>query len=404
MKSGLIGRKLGHSFSPEIHSYIGEYEYRLYPMEPEQVADFLRDNDLDGFNVTIPYKEVVIPHLAGISDTARAIGAVNTVIRRDGGLYGDNTDYYGFLALLGEDGLALRGGKALVLGSGGASKSAVAVLRDHGFAPVVISRSGEDNYQNLEKHADAKLIVNATPVGMYPENGVSPVDLDLFPGLSLVLDMVYNPLRTRLILDAEARGIPARNGMLMLAAQGVKASELIFGTEHPAALAQEITGKITRRMQNVCLIGMPGVGKTTVGRILAEQTGREFVDTDELIRETAGRSPAEIIRAEGEPAFRAIETAALREATKKTGRVIATGGGIVTVPENRDLLRQNGGIVWLTRDLDLLDTADRPVSQAKGLRQLYAERASLYEAWADVQMENTEPNTAAKKIAEALFQ
>ncbi len=380
---GLLGEHLGHSYSPQIHALLGEYEYRLFERAPEDLEHFLTKEDFRGINVTIPYKKAVIPYLSEISDTARKIGAVNTVVRTPNGLRGDNTDYYGFSYMLRQSGIDPAGKKCLVLGSGGASVTAVAVLTDLGGTPVVISRSGENNYGNLHRHADAALIVNTTPVGMYPNNGQSPVDLTRFPRLCGVADLIYNPRRTALILQAEALGIPAVSGLSMLVAQAKRASELFFDCAIPDARIESVLSAIRQKMENVILIGMPGCGKSTAGRALAEKLGLDFTDTDDVIREITGRTPAEIIQSDGEEAFRKTEHEAVCAVGKKSGTVIATGGGVVTRPENRDPLRQNGTVIYLSRPLEKLATVGRPLTAANGVQSLFEVRRPLYEAWAE---------------------
>lgn len=388
MKCGLLGRKLGHSYSPEIHSYLGDYSYELFEREPEKVGDFLKNGDFTGINVTVPYKKDVIPYLDELSERAKKLGAVNTIIRRNGKLIGHNTDYFGFEMMLRRSGLTVSGKKVLVLGSGGASNTAVAVLGAYGANVIVISRSGENNYDNLHLHADAALIVNTTPVGMYPHTGISPIDLDLFPKLEGVLDVVYNPARTKLLLDAEDRGIVTDNGLLMLVAQAKEASEWFTGTSISDDKINEIHTILRSKMENIILIGMPGCGKSTVGRALAEKTGMQFVDADAAITEKAGRSIPDIFAESGEAGFRAIETEVLEDLGKRSGLVIATGGGCVTQERNYPLLHQNGRIFWLTRDIGKLPTDGRPLSQANKLSDMYQRRKSMYERFADAVIDN----------------
>lgn len=388
MKCGLLGRKLGHSYSPEIHSYLGDYSYELFEREPEKVGDFLKNGDFTGINVTVPYKKDVIPYLDELSERAKKLGAVNTIIRRNGKLIGHNTDYFGFEMMLRRSGLTVSGKKVLVLGSGGASNTAVAVLGAYGANVIVISRSGENNYDNLHLHADAALIVNTTPVGMYPHTGISPIDLDLFPKLEGVLDVVYNPARTKLLLDAEDRGIVTDNGLLMLVAQAKEASEWFTGTSISDDKINEIHTILRSKMENIILIGMPGCGKSTVGRALAEKTGMQFVDADAAITEKAGRSIPDIFAESGEAGFRAIETEVLEDLGKRSGLVIATGGGCVTQERNYPLLHQNGRIFWLTRDIAKLPTDGRPLSQANKLSDMYQRRKSMYERFADAVIDN----------------
>ena len=388
MKCGLLGRKLGHSYSPQIHEILGDYAYALFEKEPDELADFLKYGDFSGINVTVPYKQSVIPYLDELSPLAKRLGAVNTVVRREGKLIGHNTDFFGFLTMVRESGLEVGGKKALVLGSGGASHTATAVLEDLGAHVVVISRSGENHYRNLQLHQDAALIVNTTPVGMYPNTGVSPVDLALFPKLEAVLDVVYNPARTKLLLDAEKRGIPTANGLLMLVAQAKEAAQWFTGAELPDSVIPEIHRMLRSQTENIVLIGMPGCGKSTVGRLLAEQLGKEFADADEEIARLAGKSIPEIFARDGEEIFRDWETKALAELGRKSALVIATGGGCVTKARNYDLLHQNGQIFWLKRDLSRLPTDGRPLSQTQNLGEMYRIRKPMYEAFADFIIDN----------------
>lgn len=391
MKCGLLGRKLGHSYSPQIHNLLGDYSYVLFEKEPEELKNFLKNGDFSGLNVTIPYKKEVIPYLSELSPTAKKMGCVNTVLRRsDGTLYGHNTDYLGFTSLVRHAGLSVTGKKVLVLGSGGASNTAVAALKDLGASPVVISRSGENNYGNLHLHRDAAAIVNATPVGMYPNTGVSPIDLGLFPHLEGVLDVIYNPARTQLLLDAEKLGIPRENGLWMLVAQAKEAAEVFTGGKISDEVIEKIYRRLSHQMKNIVLIGMPGCGKTTIGTLLAEKLGRTLADADEKIISLAGKSIPDIFAQDGEPTFRDWETKALTELGKQSGLVIATGGGCVTQKRNYPLLHQNGYLVWLERDCRVLPTDGRPLSQANDLGKMYAARKPLYEAFADIRVENTD--------------
>ena len=390
MKCGLLGEKLGHSYSPAIHAMLADYEYKLYEKAPDEVEDFVRDGDWNGLNVTIPYKKTVLPLCDEVSERARNIGSVNTLVKRaDGSIFGDNTDACGFEKLIGRCGLAVAGKKALVLGSGGASVMAVEVLRSLGASPVVvISRRGEDNYENLDRHADARIVVNTTPVGMYPKNGVAAVDLADFPACEGVIDVVYNPARTALLLQAEKRGIPCAGGLYMLVGQAKRACELFTGTLIADTEIERIEGVLRREMQNIVLIGMPGCGKSTVGRLLAEKLNRPLCEADAEIVKAAGRGIPEIFASVGEAGFRKLETSVLRELGKRSGAVISTGGGCVTREENYDLLHQNGVIVWLKRDLDLLPKEGRPLSLKNDLRDMYARREPLYARFADMVIDN----------------
>ena len=403
-KFGLLGEHLGHSMSPQLHAMIADYSYELFEVAPDDLADFLHTTDLDGMNVTIPYKKAVIPYCAELSERAERLGSVNTLVRRANGWYGENTDYAGFCCMLRRTGFSPKGKKGLVLGSGGASKTVQAALRDLGAAEVVeISRSGENNYVNLSKHMDAQFIVNATPVGMYLHPEAKPVDAADFPHCEAVYDLVYNPLKTELLRSAEARDMITSNGLCMLAAQAVDSAALFLGHPLPEKMKDITLCKLFTLMRNIVLIGMPGCGKSTVGRLLAKKDGRAFFDSDEEITRKTGRTPEEIITADGEAAFRDIEAAVIAELSLRTGSVIACGGGAVLREENRIALRRNGVIVWLQRDLKLLETAGRPLSQREGLAGLYTERTPIYESFADYTAENVgSVDETADRILEIL--
>ena len=387
MRYGLLGRKLGHSYSPMIHGMLG-CEYGLFEREPEAVADFLKNGDFDGINVTIPYKKDVLPYLDEIDPLALRLGAVNTIVRRNGRLKGYNSDYFGFLSMVRRTGIDVSGKKAIVLGSGGASATVQAVLEDLGAAVVVISRKGENNYDNLHLHADAALLVNATPVGMYPNTGAAPVDVSRFPALEGVLDVIYNPARTQLLLDSERLGIPAYNGLWMLVAQAVQSSRWFQDKELPDSLIADIHRALRDQMENIALIGMAGCGKSTVGRQLARETGRKFVDADAEIEALAGTTIPEIFAQDGEEEFRRLETQVLSDLGKQSALVIATGGGCVTRQENYPLLHQNSRILWIRRDPARLPTAGRPLSQKTAPAVLYEQRKPMYAAFADAAVDN----------------
>lgn len=397
---GLLGEKLGHSYSSQIHAELADYEYNLYPTPRENVPDFLKNNGLDGFNVTIPYKETVMPFLDHISDEALRIGSVNTVVRMpDGALHGHNTDYYGFMYMLG-DVSRLRSKKALVLGSGGASKTVRAVLGDVGCEPIVtVSRSGEDNYTNLARHADAAVIVNTTPVGMYGNQNTAPIELSMFPHCILALDLIYNPAKTHFLMQAERLGVECRGGLTMLVAQAVRASEIWGCISKNTADIAAITEKVQNSMRSIAIIGMPGSGKSSIGAALANITGRKFVDLDEMITAEAGMPIPEFFAKFGEPAFRALESKMLAVAAKESSCVIATGGGVVTVPGNRYLLEQNCITVLIERPLEELPSFGRPVTAARGVEQIYRERRELYNAWSVKKYANTGIEKTARAIA-----
>lgn len=402
MQCGLLGRKLTHSYSPQIHNCLASYDYSLYEKEPEALGDFLRNGNFTGLNVTIPYKKAVIGFCDRLSERAKQLGSVNTIVRQaDNSLVGHNTDYFGFQSMLLRSGLTVSDKKVLVLGSGGASVTVVAVLQAQGANTIVISRSGENNYGNIEKHSDASLIVNATPVGMYPNTGESPVDLDYFPNLEGVLDLIYNPSRTKLLMDAESRGLVTENGLWMLVAQAKESSEWFTGRNISDAVIETIYKKLRKQMENIILIGMPGCGKSTVGKLLAERTGKTFVDADAAIIKKAGISIPEIFSTSGEEGFRQIETAVLRKLGRSSGLVIATGGGCVTREENYPLLHQNGHIIWLQRDISSLPKDGRPLSQSNDLTDMFNKRQPMYEYFADVGVDNNlSPEDTVRRILE----
>ena len=401
---GILGKKLGHTFSPLIHGMLGDYAYQVFENTPEELDGFLKGGDFAGLNVTIPYKLAVIPYCAQLSETARQIGSVNTLVRReDGTLFGDNTDYYGLRYMVEKSGVSPAGEKAIVLGSGGASLTAQAVLRDMGAREVVtISRSGPENYENLYRHYDAGVIVNTTPVGMFPGNGAAPVDISAFSDCKCLYELIYNPARTKLMQDAERCGIQSVGGLKMLVAQAKKAAEIYLDTRIDDSRIEEIEARIERMTKNVMLIGMPGCGKTTVGRCLAGLTGRDFVDLDEEVEKTAGKTIPQIFAEQGEAAFRRLETEVLEQFSKLSGKVIATGGGVVTRGENRDLLRQNSTVVFLNSPISALAVAGRPVSQSTPLEVLYAARMPNYLGWSDLQVECADTEVTAKEIQNKL--
>ena len=399
---GLIGYPLGHSFSPQIHRRLGSWPYELHPLQPEELGPFLQAGEFSGLNVTLPYKTAVIPYCGELSPIARRIGSVNTILRRpDGTLYGHNTDYDGLRGLLEQAGLAqeFTDRKVLVLGSGGASLTARTVAQDLGAGEVVvISRSGPDHYGNLDRHADARFILNTTPVGMYPNTGKAPLDLKLFPLCRGVCDIVYNPARTQLMLDAQQLDIPAVGGLGMLVGQAKAAAELFLGKTLERGLAAAITREIRNETENMVLIGMPGCGKSTVGRALADRTGRRLVDIDQELEQELGCAIPDFFAQKGEAAFRQAESEMLARFCRESGLVIACGGGAVTVPENIDVMRQNGRLVYLRRPLEELPTEGRPVSRSRPLEELFAQRRPLYESAADLTVDNVQVEQAAADI------
>ncbi len=402
MRCGLLGRKLGHSYSPQIHAQLASYSYTLFEKEPEELEAFLKNGDFSALNVTIPYKQAVIPYLDELSPLAARLGSVNTIVRRNGRLIGHNTDHFGFSSTVSRSGLDLRGKKCLIIGTGGVSKPAIAVLSELGANVISISHK-ENTPETLEKHTDAALIVNCTPVGMYPNVGQSPVSLAQFPALEGVIDMIFNPARTELLMQAEARGIVAIGGLWMLVAQAKEASEWFQGTSIPDREIARIYALLRAQMENIILIGMPGCGKTTVGKALATLTGRKFVDADTRTEQLAGKPIPQIFAEDGEEVFRNWETKALSTLGADSGLIIATGGGCVTRSRNYPLLHQNGRIVWLKRDLSLLPTDGRPLSQSTHLSDMYAVRAPLYDAFSDICIQNSDtPARTAEIILEAL--
>ncbi len=386
---GLLGRHLSHSFSPVIHTDLGCPSYDLIELEPEQLEEFLQNPDIRGLNVTMPYKRDIIKYCAKLSEEAEAIGSVNTISRLpDGGLLGSNTDLPGFEYMAKRAGISMTGKKVVIFGSGGASLTVqAAAKRQNARQIVVISRSGQDNYENLDRHSDGEIVVNATPVGMYPNGGQSPVDLTIFPKCEGVLDVVYNPARTALLLQAEKLGIPNSNGLPMLVAQAVYA-EKIFGLDVDETATERIVQKLRAQTGNIVIIGMPGSGKSTVGQELAKLTGREAVDVDEMIVKAAGMSIPEIFASQGEAAFRAMEREQTAIAGAMTGKIILTGGGVVKDDRNLDPLRQNGRIYQISRDISLLATDGRPLSQNTDLTAMFEERGPMYAKFRDVEIDN----------------
>ena len=417
-KSGLLGEKLGHSFSPQIHGCLSDYSYTLFEKTPEEAENFLRNGDFDGINVTIPYKKLAFAVCDEVSDIAAKIGSVNTVVRKNGKLKGFNTDYYGFTYLIKKAGFDVSKGKTLVLGSGGSSVMVCAALRDLGSEEIiVISRNGENNYDNVyDLHSDASFIVNTTPLGMYPKNGISAVSLERFTNCKGVVDIIFNPSKTKLLLDAESLGIPFINGLPMLVAQAKQAFEifteqiltdgLTSEAQNSSMSALEIIDSITAQIElqtkNIVLIGMPGSGKSTVGQILAEKLSRTFVDIDWEIEKKIQMSICDYFAKCGEPAFRKIESELLDEFSRKSGLVIATGGGVIKNPLNRPLIKQNGITVMLNRRVHELATDGRPISMSCSLEKLEKERLPIYNAWKDFSVDCTTPELTANRIISKL--
>lgn len=393
---GCIGKRLTHSFSREIHARLADYPYDLIELAEEEIPSFLAERDFAAVNVTIPYKQTVIPYLDHVSPIARRIGAVNTVVNREGRLYGYNTDYHGMTALIRRVGLQLQGKKVLVLGTGGTGKTACVVAADLGAAEVLTvsrSKSGGDTDYNeaVTLHTDARIIINTTPAGMYPDCGSRPIDLTPFDRLEGVVDAVYNPLRTELVLDALDKGVPAEGGLYMLVMQAVAAAEKFLDTEIPSETADRVFRSVLASKENVVLTGMPGSGKSTVGRLLSIE-GYEFVDTDAEIEKRCGCSIRELISQRGETFFRDLESEVIREVSAHSGRIISTGGGAVLRPENVRCLKRNGCLFFLDASLSRLGvTADRPLSNTREkLERLYNDRLPIYNATADLRVPDME--------------
>jgi len=410
MKYGLIGEHLKHSYSCEIHAQIADYEYELHELPPSGLGGFLKKREFNAINVTIPYKQDVIPYLDEISDTAKRIGAVNTIVNRNGRLYGDNTDFAGMLALAKHIGVDMKGRKVLILGTGGASKTGHALAEYMGAQSVYyVSRSGKDGSityeQAVTEHSDAQIIINATPVGMFPKQDGRPIDISAFLKLEGVIDAIYNPLRTNLILDAQERGIPAEGGLYMLSAQAVHASAVFRDIPLDESLVDKAFKSVKNDKQSIVLIGMPSSGKTTVGRILAEKCGKQLADTDEYIVRKIGMPISDFFAKHGEAEFRKIEKETVAELSATGGRIIATGGGAVLDAENVRALKQNGVLVFLDRRPEnLIATDDRPLaSRRSALEKLYAERYDIYCAAAELHIDaNTTPEAEADAILKEL--
>lgn len=405
---GCIGEVLKHSFSKEIHNSLADYDYGLIEIPRENLDSFLKERPFKAINVTIPYKETVIPYLYKIDPMAKEIGAVNTVVNRGGRLYGYNTDFYGMKSLIEKIGIDLKGKKVAILGTGGTSKTSLALAKSLGAREVIrVSRSARENavtYDELyEKHSDTEVIINTTPSGMYPNIFDTPIDLSRLPYVVGVADAVYNPLRTPLILAARKRGIAAECGLYMLVSQAVRASEIFIDTVYEKSETDRVFKKIFKEKENIVLVGMPASGKSTVGKILADALGREFIDTDSIIEENEGMSIPEIFEKHGEKYFRDAEMRAVKSASLLSGRVIATGGGAILREENIDALRENGKIYFIDRPIsDLIPTSDRPLSSDReSIEKRYRERYGIYCSVADTVIKvTTDADGVAKSITE----
>lgn len=418
---GLIGCPLGHSFSPQIHSYLGAYDYKLNEIQKEDLADFAAKRPLDGFNVTIPYKVEIMQYLDEISDIAKRIGAVNTVVKRaDGTLFGDNTDYYGLKELIVHNGIEIDGECVLILGTGGAAQMAVTLMEDMGAKTILVAsrrpKEGQIGYDEIKKHSEISVLINATPVGMYPNIDDTPINLDDIPNCKGVVDIVANPVRSRLVLEAMERGILAAGGLRMLVGQAIKASEIFRENSVDDVMKNDKSGiqgsfseitdaimaNLKRDVMNIVFVGMPGSGKTTASRKMASLTKMPAIDTDKMIEDETGRKIPEIFASDGEEVFRAIERDIVKKASLKTGHIIATGGGAILSEENRRHLRNNGFVIYLDAPIDILATEGRPLSKDREtLIKMKAVREDLYKACSD---ETVKISNDYKKSSEKIKQ
>ncbi len=398
---GLIGRHLSHSYSRMIHVEMGCEDYCHTELEPEEIGNFFKEHEIQGMNVTIPYKKEVLPYLDTISEDAKEIGCVNTIITKNGKLEGHNTDADGFLWMAKNANIEMCGKKVVIFGGGGAQLAVRRAAKVAGAREIVtVSRSGEDNYENLAKHADAQVLVNATPVGMYPEPDGQIVDLDAFPKCQGVLDLIYNPFRTNLLIQAEEKGIPYSNGLSMLVAQARRAEELFKKERIDEGEIKRIMKIIAGNTRNIVLVGMPGSGKSTAGKLLAEMSGKELIDTDDEIVKTVGMSIPEIFEKGGEPLFRQYESEAVRKACEGFGRIIITGGGAVKTESNYLPIKRGGRVYHLERDISTLSRDGRPLSQNADQEAKYRQRLPMYERFRDAVI-NVSPD--AKETAERIW-
>ncbi len=394
-KYGCIGKKLTHSFSKEIHSRLADYEYELIELQEDELEEFFKEKNFNAINVTIPYKQTVIPYLDSLSDVAKRIGAVNTIINKNGSLYGYNTDYYGMKALARKSGVEIKGKKVLILGTGGTSKTARVLSEDMGASEIItVSRKKSENHityeEAVKEHSDAEVIINTTPSGMYPDCDSQPIDISAFCRLEGVLDAVYNPICTNLVMNAKKRGIKAENGLYMLVMQAVVAVEKFLGKEISKTVADGVFADVLSSKENVVLTGMPGSGKSTVGKLL-DIEGFSFIDTDEELEKRCGCTVKELINGKGEKYFRDLETEVIKDVSSEGCRIISTGGGAVLREENVTALRRNGKIFFIDANPDrLCPTDDRPLSDtSEKLRHIYNERINIYKATADVVVPDT---------------
>ena len=390
VKFGLIGRTLKHSYSAKIHALLGDYIYELKELEPEDVKNFALSREFKGYNVTIPYKKEIMNYLDEIDESALNIGAVNTVVDNDGILKGYNTDFDGMKYMFRRAGISIGGKKVMILGTGGTSNTAIAVAKSLGAREIVIvSRSGQVNYQNYTEHCDTEVIINTTPVGMYPNNYESPIELEAFSCLTGVADVIYNPNMTALTAKAKEKGVSYTNGLPMLVAQAKYAMEKFFDKEVSDSVIEDVLNTLEKQTLSIVLVGMPGSGKSTVGKSLADALGREFIDTDEEIVKKEGKIIPDIFKEHGEEYFRRIESEVLKSVGILTGKVISTGGGVVKNRQNYFALKQNSVIIWIDRNLESLATGGRPLSKdIETVKKLYDERKDSYAYFADFKVDN----------------
>lgn len=405
MKYGCIAEHLGHSFSKEIHARISDYEYELRELSPEELVSFMQDKDFLGINVTIPYKQAVIPYLDFVDPIAANVGAVNTIVNRNGKLFGYNTDIAGMTALINRIGITLTDKKVLILGTGGTSKTASAVAKQLGAREIYkLSRKPSGDMigydEAYEKHTDSDVIINTTPAGMFPNNGGCPIEVKLFKKLSGVVDAVYNPLRTNLVLDALELGVPAEGGLYMLVAQAVYASEHFLGIKYPVGTIERVYREMMTEKENIVLCGMPGCGKSTVGKLISQMTGKPFVDSDAEIVAVEGREISDIFAQNGEEYFRNVEEKVICELSMGGGKIIATGGGALLRENNVRALKRNGKLVFLDRPLcELIPTEDRPLARTReAIEERYRERYPIYLSRTDLTVKTETPKKTAEKV------
>lgn len=410
MRYGLIGEKLGHSFSKDIHERIADYTFDLIPLSKEEFKTFMEKKEFTALNVTIPYKKDVIPYLDEMDEHAKAIGAVNTIVNRDGKLKGYNTDFTGFLYMVKKHNVHMEGKKVLIIGNGGASAAIQAVVQHESAGSMVIvdvvPGNGTISYDEMfSSHLDAEIIINTSPIGMYPRIGNAPIDISMFHKCEAVLDVIYNPILTRLCFEAQEMDIKRVNGLEMLIAQAKQSVEFFLDKSIDDQIIDDIYQDMLRERCNIVLIGMPSAGKTTIGKMLENRMQKEFIDLDDIIIEKAGKSIPEIFEESGEAGFRAIETEAAIEVSKLNNKIIATGGGTIKHKVNMDYLRQNGITIFIDRDVDKLISSDpnRPLSKSTdALEKMHAERLPLYQKYAAyVAVNNSDIESTVTEIEEA---